>query len=343
MNRQKTAAVLDRLITQLKGGPGSGPRPGHGRKPDPTSTRPKKDPPEDSLGIKTPDGPLPAGKFGFGDPRNDPKYLAYTEKVDKKIDQYMKEGKDTESLYSKKDANGSRVYSPERTAQHTALIKEYVDQFKDVPNEKKAWLIGGPSGAGKSTFLKKQGAELGLEMSEKGPKNAAVVNPDDVKDFMIKLGMVPNYEGLKPGETAALIHEESSHISKQIQGLLLKQGKNIVFDLTVAGNPEKFIEKYVNPSAAAGYGKIKAAFVDGDIPTSLYRAGKRHQKPDESGNASMNGRYVPYNIVAAQGPSSGSKYKSQNREAFESVASTGAFDSVLVYDNKTGHIDRRKS
>lgn len=291
--------------------------------------------------VMVPDQPLPAGKYAEGDPRNDPKYEAYTNEIDKKIDQYLKDGKDTESQFSRVGESGTRVYSPERHEKQMELLKGYIDQFAHVPAEHKAWLIGGPSGAGKSTFLKKQGAEMGLKMGEKGPENAAVVNPDDVKDHMAKHGMIPDYPGLKPAETAALVHEESSYLSKIIQHELLKTGKNVVFDLTVSGKPEKFIDKYVKPTEAAGYGKIKAAFVDGDIPTSLYRAGKRHQQPDKEGIATMNGRYVPYSVVAAQSPSPGSKYKSQNRETFEAAAAKDAFASTLLYDNKTGQITRR--
>jgi len=244
-------------------------------------------------------------------------------------------------LYTTRSADGKLVYTAERRKQHEQLIQQYSEKYSDVPSEKKCWLIGGPSGAGKSTFLRKNGSLLGLEMGDEGPTNAAVLNPDDVKDMMLAAGMVPDYKGLKPQETAALIHEESSYLSKQMQAVMLASGKNVVLDLTVAGRSDKFEEKYVKALAKAGYGKLTAAFVDGDIPTSLYRAGKRHQKPDKDGVASMDGRYVPYDIVASQAAPKGSKYQSGNRETFEQLYDRGSFGSAIVYDNKTEKITEK--
>lgn len=304
-----------------------------------------------SMSIKTPSEPLEANKYDRGDPRNDPIYEEFARKLDAKINEYMDAGKDTEHLYGTPQEDGTVQYTAERVQQQMQLMDAYVAQYDDIPKDRKAWLIGGVSGSGKSTFLRKQGAELGLQMGERLnpltgkkeilPLNAAVVNPDDVKEWMQKQGMIPEYPGLSEGETASLIHEESSTISKAIQSRLLKQGTNVVFDLTVSGRSEKFEQKYVHETQSNGYGKITAAFVDGDIATSLYRAGRRHQSPDEQGNATMKGRYVPYDIVASQAPPEGSKYKSTNRETFEKLVEKGVFESSLVYDNMTQQITRR--
>ncbi len=306
--------------------------------------------------IKTPDAPLPAGKYDAGDPRNDPAYEAYTTQVEGKIKEHQQAGRDTETMYAKKgndgkplkDEDGDVIYNAERVSQQDALLDSLVEKVRDIPNERQCWLVGGLSGSGKSTFLAKRGDEMGLEMGkdEKGhpiPLNAAVLNPDDIKEAMQEAGMVPEYEGLKPGETAALIHEESSTLTKAFQERLLAEGKNVCLDLTVSGKTDKFTGKYVKKLKEAGYGPLTAAFVDGDMKTSLYRAGKRHQRPDDDGNASMNGRYVPYDVLLWQGPPDGSPYKSQNRELFEDLKGRGSFGNTMIMDNLTGEITREKA
>src|SRR5690606_6089032 len=85
--------------------------------------------------IMVPDAPLPAGKYTEGDPRNDPAYEAYVEKIDATINKALADGKDTESLYRTVGEGAKGTYTAERAAQQKELIDEYLEKYKDVPAE----------------------------------------------------------------------------------------------------------------------------------------------------------------------------------------------------------------
>lgn len=249
-----------------------------------------------------------------GDP-DDLEYAKYQAKIDGKIKRYVDQGKDTQSLYSHVNDRGVRVYDPERLALHREIVDGILARYPDAGTGE-ALIMGGLAGAGKSSFLKRDGAQLGIEMDASGnSKSHIVINPDDIKSDMIERGMVPRYAGLKPGETAALTHEESSDITKLLTARALSTGRNVIFDITLAGkDPEKLRRKYIDPLNANGY-HVTGAFVESKVEDSLSRATTRHQKPTASGVPTMNGRYVPLHLVR-EAKSDDPNYLSVNHKNF---------------------------
>jgi predicted kinase len=60
-----------------------------------------------------------------------------------------------------------------------------------------------------------------------------MVNPDEIKKEMAKRSMIPEVAGLSPMEASDLVHEESSHIAKQLALRAVPEGKNVIWDITI--------------------------------------------------------------------------------------------------------------
>ncbi len=174
-----------------------------------------------------------------------------------------------------------------------------------------------------STVLKKY---AGID-----PSQYLTVNPDDVKEEMVKRGLIPEIPGaedLSPMERSALVHEESSRIAQMVAQRAYADQKNMIWDITMSSQPS--IDSRVSAMREAGYGDINGVFVDIPTEVSVDRALSRYRrgidqwlKGDGEG-----GRYVPPRIIRAQQTSGGSTV---NRESFDN--SRGQFDGWSVYDN----------
>lgn len=340
--------------------PGAPPKPGVPAErhltavPDAPETAPKK--PKLVLPGDDPDVPMKAGsKYGEGDPRNDPTYAAYVDSVDEKLGQAMDRGEATNQRFSVVGPDGKMRYTDERLALHDQIVDAIIAKAdrNGVPRTKRAIMMGGLPGSGKSTFLKDHGAKLGLTVDAKGdPTNAIVINPDVIKDILLQLNLpngdpaVPRTPGLKDGEHASLMHEESGDISRKLSQRALAGGYDVVFDITL-GNAGKARNKYLSTPEGAGARDlgytVAAAFVDGDLALSLHRAGLRHKQPDkDTGHRLLNGRYVPMEHIIAEGPhvgdvaSDGSPARSHARVEYDSMIKAGDFDYAIRMDNKSG-------
>lgn len=292
--------------------------------------------------------PMPAGKFSAGDPRNDPDYENYVTQLDQTLQTALANGMDTESLHTVSMPDGTKVWKPERARIHDEIIDGIMNNASGVPQDKKAIMMGGLPGAGKSTFLRQHGHRLGLEVDDKGdPTNAIVINPDIMKSALIERGLTPPVEGLNGDEHALLIHEESSHLAKMLSARALAGGYNVVFDITL-GDGIKAKNKYLTNASGTGAKdlgySVSAAFVDGDLATSLHRAGLRHKRPDPvTGERAYTGRYVPYGHIMSEAAkpgqldSDGNPAKSKNRVEYDQlVAEPDTFDTAIRMDNLTG-------
>lgn len=298
-------------------------------------------------GDTRPDGTDWGSGYSPGDPRNDPAYDKYVANLDAKIEAAYSHVGPTDVLFDHVDGIAG-AYQPDRKALHDAILNELMTSYAKMPREHKAIMLAGPPGAGKSTTIKKLGHLFGVTADDKGtPTNYAVVNPDDIKEMIISRGGLPGaytqQYGLGEQETAALIHEESSHLSKRLMTQLLAHGTNTILDGTFSGDVNKNMRK-VTDLRSEGY-TVTGVLVDGDIERSLINAGKRHTKgetPDPTGAAGpLAGRYVPLGHIEAQRPAGmfsdtmQRPHRSQNAENFE--AARPVFNGgVQIYDNSSG-------
>lgn len=250
-------------------------------------------------------------------PLTDEEFQARADHVDRTMSSALKEHS-TDRRY----APGG-VWTPERDRLHREIADDLYARAADVPNEGKAVMAGGLGGAGKSTVLRDF---AGIDSSQ-----YLTVNPDDVKEELVRRGLVPEVPGaedLSPLERSALVHEESSRIAQMVAQKAYAERKNIIWDITMSSQPS--IDSRVAAMRGAGYNDINGVFVDIPTEVSVDRAMARYRRGiddylDGKGNG---GRYVPPRIIRAQQTGSGSTV---NRESFDN--SRGQFNGWSVYDN----------
>jgi predicted kinase len=213
-----------------------------------------------------------------------------------------------------------RMWSPERAELHHQVVQDMYAAVHDVPCEGKAILAGGLPGAGKSTVL---GTVAGIDLSK-----YVVVNPDDVKEAMVRRGMAPEVDGLTPMETSDLIHEESADIAKRFAARAISDGKNVIWDITM--KTVKSTQERITDLHAAGYGEIESIFVDIPVEVSVQRADARYREGHEAYmlGQGLGGRYVQPEMIRGQADE---EFGSVNRQVFEQVKPE--FNRWRIYDN----------
>jgi len=254
------------------------------------------------------------------EPLTDAEYAEHLAEVESKLDKARAAGLATDFQHT--IDLGREVWSDERQAIHDEIVKELYARAGSVPCEYKAILAGGLAGAGKTTVLT---SHAGIDSSQ-----YFVINPDTVKEEMARQGLVPEVDGLSPMESSDLVHEESSFIARRLGHVAQADGRNIVWDITMA--KESSIERRVNGLRSDGYSQIDAIFVGISVEVSLRRTAERHREGHDQyrmGNG-LGGRYIPPKLILDQADLD---WESQNRRNFERAKSL--FDGWSRYDNST--------
>jgi predicted ABC-type ATPase len=191
---------------------------------------------------------------------------------------------------------------PSRQRVHEKIIRDMIGEAVErgaYPKDGEAptiILMGGRGGAGKTTVVKTQ---LGID-----PENDdrfLYLNSDDIK------AKLPGFAGWNAG----LLHEESSHVSDQIERIARELGLNIIYDATLKS--EGSAVQRINESEAAGY-NIEGVFVHTTPYTSATRAMARAVK---------SGRYVPPSYILGS---------TSNERTFDAVK--GRMHKWVLFDNK---------
>lgn len=215
------------------------------------------------------------------------------------------------------------AWTPQRDRLHREIADELYAKAANVPNNREAVIAGGLGGAGKTTVLTKH---AGID-----PGNYLVLNPDDVKEVMAQRNLIPQVPGepdLSPMERAALVHEESSRITSLLADKAYRDGKNIMWDITMSS--EGSVKKRIDALNANGYKNVHGVFVDIPVETSVERAMARYARgqQDHAKGKGYGGRFVPPSIIRAQKTSGG---ETVNKQVFDGLK--GNFGQWSVYDN----------
>jgi predicted kinase len=213
-----------------------------------------------------------------------------------------------------------KVWTADRAAQHDEIIQDFYAKADAVPCDGKAILAGGLPGSGKTTVLSTVAGIDGFDY--------LTINPDEIKESMARRGMVPEVGSLAPMEASELVHEESSHIAKQLALRAYADGKNVIWDITMSSVVST--RQRVSELRSAGYSHVEGVFVDIPVEVSIRRAEARHREGHEEyrQGRGLGGRYVSPDLIGSQSdPESGSK----NRATFEQIKAS--LDRWRVYDN----------
>lgn len=236
-----------------------------------------------------------------------------------------KSGFNTEELYSQDSIEDAPIYTDERAELHESIVNDFMEKHAQVPSEGQAVMAGGLGGAGK-----------GFTMSSTGvvdQSRYATVNPDDVKEEMARRGMIPKVPGMTPMEASPLVHEEASHISKQIGFRLMREKKNLIYDVTMARVPST--RKKLEQLSNEGY-DCKAVFVDIEPALSKERGARRYRDGLEEytvQHKGHGGRPLPNHLVDNQ-RSTVKGARSKNAVALVTLEKNGYFsEPPAVFDN----------
>lgn len=211
-------------------------------------------------------------------------------------------------------------WSEDRTVMHDAIIADLYGAARAVPCEGRAILAGGLPGAGKTTVLEQH---AGIDRTR-----YLTINPDEIKGEMAKRSMVPEVAGLTPMEASDLVHEESSAIAKRLAGRAMREGKNVIWDITMSSREST--ETRINDLRTAGYSRIDGIFVDIPVEVGIRRSDARHREGHDDYRAGhgQGGRFVPAEVIAAQ---ENPDWGSRNRATFEQIKAH--LDAWLRCDN----------
>ncbi len=279
--------------------------------------------------------------------------------IEAKLHAVEKNGYTTDRIYdrlqksdgSTKTDQGFNIYTKSREALHDAILKDFQARLDKVPAGHDAIITGGLGGAGKTTMLRLNAERLDYSADKDSPSHI-VINPDDVKEEMIKRGMTLKVAGLSPHETAALIHGESSDIAAKELAMALKQGKNIVLDITMGGkvtddphDEPASLERKINAINNAGY-HTTAAFVSTKVPESIKSARDRWERGQNSwlqskapitptGELNEGGRYVPSHLQKGHelpGDAIAEGQRSEPQDNLFKLMRSGMFHRVVMFD-----------
>jgi predicted kinase len=237
--------------------------------------------------------------------------------IGERLDWARDEGLATDKRYLVDRVRG--IWTRERRDVHDAIVHDLYEESASVPCERQAIMAGGLGGAGKSTVLD---SYAGIDRSR-----FLRINPDDIKEEMAKRGLIPELDRLSPMEASDLVHEESSHVAKLLARRAIKDGKNVIWDITMstAGGTLQRLEVLHEARYAT-----KGVFVDIGIDVAVQRADARHRQghDDYLAGKGFGGRYVPPEVIRAQADA---QWGSVNRRTFEEVKPR--FSDWAVYDN----------
>jgi predicted kinase len=269
-------------------------------------------------GTPRPPTPRSADLERLDPPLSDAAYAAHVREVSKRLDDARAAGLRTEKLFTL-DPN-HRKWTLERTHIHKSILDEKWQETAEVPCERRAIIAGGLGGSGKTTVLK--------EHVQVDQARYLTVDPDAFKKELADRGLVPDVPGLSPMEASSLAHEESSYLARQLAARALREGKNLIWDITMSSPSSAGMR--VDELRAADYNRIDGVFVEIPIETSIARTEARHRRGCDLYLAGQGkgGRYVPPEIIRAQ---TDTEFGSVNRRSFEELK--GRFDHWAIYDN----------
>jgi predicted kinase len=287
--------------------------PGHPSSPVEADGTPR--PPEPGLRSRESPDASPAGDWR---PLSDAEYAKHVTKVREVLDKARADGLTTEREYTIDPDH--EQWTEDRTIMQDSIISGLYAAARDVPCDRRAILAGGLPGAGKTTVLEQH---AGIDRSQ-----YLTINPDEIKNEMAKRGMVPEIAGLSPMEASDLVHEESSYIAKQLALRAMPDGKNVIWDITMASREST--ESRISNLRAAGYARVEGIFVDIPVDVGIRRSDARHREGHDSYRAGHGpgGRFVPAEVIGSQADPD---WGSRNRRTFEQVKPQ--LDAWLQCDN----------
>jgi hypothetical protein len=145
------------------------------------------------------------------------------------------------------------------------MVQDILKRSDTVPSEGKAVLLAG-LGTAKAQALAKSGAI--------DPARHTLVSTEHIKGEMAKRGMIPEVDGLRQGESTALVHAEAAHVASMAAVALAKRRKNMVMDGSVPGS---HMQDWAAHLRGQGYADVRGIHVSTPVDKAVERARSAHR------------------------------------------------------------------
>lgn len=218
-------------------------------------------------GADTPgdDGTAPSSPAPAAPRRTTPEAAALArQQAEDKLAAALTSGKATDESQTL-DGHG-QIWTPERASAHSEMVQDILKRSETVPSEGRAVLLAG-LGTGKAAALAKAGAI--------DPARHALVSTEHIKGEMARRGMIPEVDGLKQGESTALVHAEAAHVAGLAVRSLAARRKNIVMDGTMQGSAHT--QDWASELRGQGYEDVRGIHLATPADKAVDRARSAHR------------------------------------------------------------------
>lgn len=181
------------------------------------------------------------------------------------------------------------IWTSERNAAQGRLVADLYRKASLVPCDRKAVMVAGLPGADKASAL----TSARVDRSE-----FLLISIDVILEEMAVRELIQRIAGLSPLDGADLSHAEAQFIAKRLGLRALADGRNLLWDISMASRPP--VDFWLTAMKSAGY-SVHGIFVDISIEESVRRseaAYRRDHKAYLSGTG-YGGRYIPAEAIRA--------------------------------------------
>lgn len=169
------------------------------------------------------------------------------------------------------------------------LVAAMYRRASHVPRERRSVMAAGLPGADIPAALAGRGVERSRYLA---------IGLDAIKEEMAARGMIPRVAGLSPMEASDLVHAESAWLAKRLGLRAIADGRNIVWEITMAS--PAVTGSWLGVLELAGY-TVSGLFVDIPVEESVRRAeaAYRRRHEDFRNGIGHGGRYIPPEAIRA--------------------------------------------
>jgi hypothetical protein len=177
----------------------------------------------------------------------------------------------------------------QRAREQRDLVTALYQRGRGVPADRLAVLAGGMRGADKDGALARAGVEPSLYLS---------ISIDAVLVEMAARGLIPLLAGQSPLQAADQVHSEAQHLAKRVALLALSDGRDLIFDVSLASS--RSAEAWMYALRFAGY-TVTAVFADIAAEDAVNWSAAEHDRGEEEYRRGRGhgGRAIPAEAIRA--------------------------------------------
>jgi Zeta toxin len=181
------------------------------------------------------------------------------------------------------------IWNLERNRLQGRVVARLAEPDGRVPCQRLAVIAGGLPGADKPAVLAAAGVDRDRFLT---------VSVGAVLEEMAAAGLIPVVAGLSPMEAADLAHTEAQHVAKRVAMRSLADGRNVIFDVSMASSLS--VTSWLAALRSAGYAAT-GVFAELSINESVRRADVARRRGEEEYRRGRGhgGRYIPAEAIRA--------------------------------------------